>query len=77
MLLAIGANAHLNRSYVAKTKAAEGRQLPPEARLPLCCAGGVAFFVGLIMLAFTADKSVHWIVPVISGAPFGFGPSTF
>jgi hypothetical protein len=73
LLLGIVLNTILNKKYVAKAEAADGHPLPPEARLPLCCAGGIAFFVGLLMLAFTADKEIHWIAPVIAGVPFGFG----
>ena len=73
MLCGIGANSFFNKRYVAKTKAANGHPLPPEERLYLCCLGAVFFPVGLLILAFTADKDIHWIAPVIAGAPFGFG----
>lgn len=72
MLLAVLLNLHLNRSYVAKTRAA-GAQLPPESRLVLCCAGGVVLPVGLMIFAFTAAPEVHWVAPCIAGTLFGFG----
>lgn len=72
MLTAVLTNLLLNKSYIAKTRA-HGAQLPPESRLVLCCAGGVVLPVGLMVFAFTARPSVHWIVPVGAGALFGFG----
>lgn len=72
MLGAVLLNLYLNKSYVAKTRAL-GTQLPPESRLVLCCVGGVALPVGLMIFAFTAAPEVHWIAPCIAGALFGFG----
>jgi hypothetical protein len=72
MLGAVGANLYLNKSYITKTRAL-GSQLPPESRLVLCCAGGIALPVGLMTFAFTATPSVHWIGSTIAGALFGFG----
>jgi hypothetical protein len=72
MLLAVITNLYLNKSYIAKTKAA-GEQLPPEERLMLCVIGGVVLPVGLMIFAFTARPDVHWIAPVIAGGLFGFG----
>lgn len=72
ILFGIGLNMHLNKSYVAKTRAAE-RQLPPEARLVLCCAGGVALPFGLMLFAWTTYSGVHWIAGVLATIPFGFG----
>ena len=72
MLLAVITNLYLNKSYIAKTRAA-GEQLPPEVRLVLCLIGGVVLPVGLMIFAFTARPDVHWIAPVIAGGLFGFG----
>ncbi|KAK9238122.1 major facilitator superfamily domain-containing protein [Lipomyces kononenkoae] len=44
---------------------------PPESRLLPAKIGAVALPIGLFWLAWTARKSVHWIVPVLSGVPFG------
>ncbi|KAF2162399.1 hypothetical protein M409DRAFT_69032 [Zasmidium cellare ATCC 36951] len=46
---------------------------PPEARLPLCMVGSIAVPIGLFWFAWTNGPSVHWIVSIIAGAPFGFG----
>ena len=72
MLVAVLTNLHLNKSYIVKTRAHEG-PLPPEERLVLCCIGGVVLPVGLMVFAFTARPSVHWVVPVGAGGLFGFG----
>ncbi|KAK9345554.1 major facilitator superfamily domain-containing protein [Lipomyces starkeyi] len=45
--------------------------LPPESRLLPAKIGAVALPIGLFWLAWTSRKSVHWIVPVLSGVPFG------
>ncbi|KAK7204269.1 major facilitator superfamily domain-containing protein [Myxozyma melibiosi] len=45
--------------------AAESRLLPAKV-------GAVALPIGLFWLAWTSKKSVHWIVPILSGVPFGF-----
>jgi multidrug resistance protein len=46
---------------------------PPEARLPPAMIGGILLPVGLFWFAWTCDPPVHWIVPLIASAPFGFG----
>lgn len=40
-------------------------------RLPMACGGGIVLVISLFWLAWTAKKSVHWIVPMLSGVPFG------
>lgn len=46
---------------------------PPEARLPPCIVASLVLPVGLFWFAWTARPSIHWIVPIIASAPFGFG----
>ncbi|GAA5855824.1 hypothetical protein JCM8547_000375 [Rhodosporidiobolus lusitaniae] len=72
MVLAVVANAVDNKRYVRNLQAAGG-SLPPEARLPLCMIGGAVLPIGLFIFAWTTKTSVHWIVPIIFCAPFGFG----
>ncbi|KAK9456500.1 major facilitator superfamily domain-containing protein [Dipodascopsis uninucleata] len=43
----------------------------PESRLITLKIGSILLPIGLFWLAWTSRKSVHWIVPVISGVPFG------
>ena len=42
-------------------------------RLPLACIAGLFFVVSLFWAGWTARADVHWIVPVLSGIPFGIG----
>lgn len=46
---------------------------PPEARLPPGMIGGIAVPIGLFWFAFTNYPSIHWMVSITAGAPFGFG----
>jgi hypothetical protein len=71
ILAGVLANYFFNRSYLETLRAASG-QLPPEARLPLCVLGGVALPLGFMVFAWTTLPQVHWIVSVVSIAPFGF-----
>lgn len=40
-------------------------------RLPLACLGGPLCVISLFWLGWSAKASVHWIVPVLAGLPFG------
>ncbi|KAJ5152117.1 major facilitator superfamily domain-containing protein [Penicillium capsulatum] len=42
-------------------------------RLPLACIGGPLYTIALFWLAWSAQPSIHWIVPLLSGIPFGIG----
>ncbi|GAA6037269.1 hypothetical protein JCM8097_008654 [Rhodosporidiobolus ruineniae] len=72
MCMAVVVNVWDNKRYV-RNLVANGGTLPPEARLPLCMVGGIVLPIGLLVFAWTTKKSVHWIVPIIFTAPFGFG----
>ncbi|OAP61372.1 hypothetical protein AYL99_03575 [Fonsecaea erecta] len=61
-----------NKRY-ARIHAAHGGFAPPEARLPPVIVGGVVTVVGLAWFAATADPSIHFIVPILAGVPFGIG----
>lgn len=45
----------------------------PEARLPPALLGSVFLPIGLFWFAWTNFPSIHWSVPIIATAPFGFG----
>ena len=40
-------------------------------RLPLACLGGPLYVISLFWLGWSANANVHWIVPTLSGLPFG------
>ncbi|KAE8150969.1 major facilitator superfamily domain-containing protein [Aspergillus avenaceus] len=72
MMAAVAANMLDNRRYVAIHRKHNGFA-PPEARLPPTMVGGIAIPIGLFWFAWTNTSPVHWIVPIIASAPFGFG----
>ncbi|KAJ5477563.1 hypothetical protein N7530_003072 [Penicillium desertorum] len=75
MIGMIGAVAYSipeNQRY-AKLLKKNGGYAPPEARLPPCMLASIALPIGLFWFAWTNSPSVHWLVSVASGVPFGFG----
>ncbi|QRV73197.1 major facilitator superfamily transporter [Ceratobasidium sp. AG-Ba] len=46
---------------------------PPEARLVMGCVGAVLLPISMTWFAWTTYPSVHYIVPIIAGVPFGAG----
>lgn len=46
---------------------------PPEIRLVPAMIGSVLMPIGLFWFAWTARQDIHWISPVLAGAPFGAG----
>lgn len=72
MLAAIVYTIPSNKRYIA-TQKKHGGVAPPEARLPPTLVGSVALPIGLFWFAWTNSESVHWIVSILAGVPFGFG----
>ena len=58
-------------SYVKK-KAAQGCA-KPEDRLPILLLGSFIMPAGLFLYGWTAEKAVHWIVPIIGTGFIGLG----
>ncbi|KAJ4403891.1 hypothetical protein N0V91_006193 [Didymella pomorum] len=79
--LGIGIGNFLGIGFVAKTSDAtiiklakrNGGKYEPEMRLPLCVFFGFLIPVSFFWYGWTAYYKVHWIVPIISLVPFGFG----
>ncbi|CAH6721618.1 polyamine transporter 4 [[Candida] jaroonii] len=46
---------------------------PPENILNVGKIGAICLPVSLFWLGWTSRESIHWIVPTLSGIPFGFG----
>jgi multidrug resistance protein len=46
---------------------------PPEARLIMGCVGAVLLPVSMTWFAWTTYPSIHYMVPIIAGVPFGAG----
>ena len=72
MLLALASMPFWARLYKQAREAAGGKA-PPEARLLPSMPGAFLTVIGLFIFAFTSYPNVHWIGPVIAGAPFGGG----
>lgn len=61
--------------YKRKSLQSQGH-LSPEDRLPDAFLGAIALPVGLFWFAWTNSPSIHWMVPIAAGIPFGFGMVT-
>lgn len=72
MFIAVAYSIWDNKRYVKVEEASDGFA-PPEARLPPCMMASFAIPIGLFWFAWTNYPSIHWIVSIIAGAPFGFG----
>lgn len=48
-------------------------QKEESKRLPLACIGGPLYVVALFWMGWTANKNIHWSVPMLAGIPFGMG----
>lgn len=61
-----------NPDYVRQVDKHGGVTCPPEYRLKPAILGAPLLVVGLAAFAATDFPSIHWIVPIILSAPFGF-----
>ncbi|KAB8336746.1 hypothetical protein FH972_021055 [Carpinus fangiana] len=57
----------------AKKRHATWAEVEEYRRLPLACLGGLAYVVSLFWLGWSSRIDIHWIVPMLSGIPFGVG----
>lgn len=72
--LLVGACIYLPIIYYRFTKKLlAGEKLAPEVHLPICIFGSLAMSVGMIIFAWTATPSIHWIVPMIGAGAFMLG----
>ncbi|KAJ8123953.1 hypothetical protein ONZ43_g221 [Nemania bipapillata] len=60
---------------LAEETGTEKMGMKPEYRLPLLPIGAVLIPIGLFLYGWTAEKKVHWIVPIIGTAFGGIGNS--
>lgn len=59
---------------VAKRERETGESKPePEDQLPPAIVGAPLITAGIFWFGFTTYPSIHWIVPIIGSAVFGFG----
>ncbi|EMD60232.1 hypothetical protein COCSADRAFT_40663 [Bipolaris sorokiniana ND90Pr] len=72
-LLALVTVGYFDRKkYQPESQRTNGR-VAPEHRLYAAMFGSFLLPVGLFWFAWTPRESVHWIVPVLAGVPFGWG----
>ncbi|KAL9103366.1 MAG: hypothetical protein Q9163_001578 [Psora crenata] len=57
---------------ILKYMSAKG-EMKPEYRLPPMIPGSLFIPVGLFIYGWTAEKHIHWIVPIIGTSLLGFG----
>ncbi|KFY30305.1 hypothetical protein V493_02003 [Pseudogymnoascus sp. VKM F-4281 (FW-2241)] len=72
-LLAIAVFGAFDKTIYAKARDAANGKPAPEHRLYAAMLGSLLMPIGLFWFAWSARESVHWIVPVLSGIPFGCG----
>lgn len=78
VLYSTTSDRYMLRQAAAADKLAEERGgekfgMKPEYRLPLLPLGAIFIPVGLFIYGWTAEKKVHWIVPIIGTAFVGVG----
>ncbi|KAJ5774847.1 hypothetical protein N7457_009743 [Penicillium paradoxum] len=72
MIIAVAYSIWDNKRYVKVSEKHQGFA-PPEARLPPCLIASVAVPIGLFWFAWTNYPSIHFMVSIAAGVPFGFG----
>jgi hypothetical protein len=63
--------AAIDKTLFAKARRNAGGDAASEHRLYSMMIGSLLLPVGLFWFAWSARPSVHWIVPVLAGVPFG------
>ncbi|KAJ5642922.1 uncharacterized protein N7484_005429 [Penicillium longicatenatum] len=61
--------------YLARAKArnAPWAEIEEYRRLPLACLGGPLYVISLFWVGWTSSENIPWVVPFLSGIPFGMG----
>lgn len=72
MMCAIAYIVPSNKQYI-RIERKHGGFAPPEARLQAAMIGSVALPIGLFWFAWSDQPSIHWMVSITAGVPFGFG----
>lgn len=57
----------------AKARNAKWAYIEEYRRLPLACIGGPLYVISLFWVGWTSSPHIHWVVPFLSGIPFGMG----
>lgn len=51
----------------------ESGAVPPEAMVSIVAFGATLLAIGQVWFSWTCTPDVHWIIPILSGVPFGIG----
>ncbi|KAI9054678.1 hypothetical protein LZ554_001830 [Drepanopeziza brunnea f. sp. 'monogermtubi'] len=65
--------AKISDATVVRMTKANGGVFEPEMRLPACILFACFVPMTFFWYGWSADKGVHWIVPILGLIPFGFG----
>ncbi|PYH34005.1 MFS transporter [Aspergillus neoniger CBS 115656] len=72
VLLAIACEPIFRRVINCHQKSEDGT-VQPEAMVSIVGLGATLLAIGQLWFAWTCTPNVHWIVPILSGVPFGAG----
>ncbi|KAI5779727.1 major facilitator superfamily domain-containing protein [Geopyxis carbonaria] len=72
VLLAVFAAPSANKIYLALSAKHGNGKVFPEGRLPPAMFATLLIPASIFWFAWTGRSDVHWIVPVLSGIPYGF-----
>ncbi|OJD15002.1 hypothetical protein AJ78_04724 [Emergomyces pasteurianus Ep9510] len=73
-LMTVAAEPLLRRMINSHKLDPETGKVPPESMVSVVCIAAVLIPVGELWFAWTcAPASIHWIVPILAGIPFGAG----
>ncbi|CDO96200.1 unnamed protein product [Kluyveromyces dobzhanskii CBS 2104] len=74
MMFAAVINIYMEKDYVKRVVANNGKPVP-EARLFPMMVGSIVFPIGILWFCWTGNypHKVHWIVPTIGGSFIGYG----
>ncbi|KNZ71569.1 hypothetical protein J132_08627 [Termitomyces sp. J132] len=71
--LGVGTQSYQDKLYRRTMDKSPTGKAPPEARLHTAILGGMLIPIGLFTFAWTTPPTIHWIVPILAGIPFGTG----
>lgn len=75
VLLTIASEPLFRKVINLHQKDPETGEVIPEAMAIVVSFGAILLAVGQLWFAWTCQPSVHWIFPILAGAPFGIGNS--
>jgi len=72
-LLAVVFGAHISGKIYSTLADRNGGKGKPEMRIPPLIFGSFFIPIGLLWYGWSAEKEIHWIMPMIGAGIFGFG----